>query len=84
MKTLTHIWVDELTQFGGSYYFHIKAWHDSKNRKIHTIGWCGVAIRQWLKESHSQYQKSPPEWWEYADTIHMTDKLYVMLLLKFG
>jgi hypothetical protein len=60
-----------------------KSWTDRRGRKMHRVG-VNDEIYDWLSTVHNQYGKSNPEWWKFEDKINISDKLYLMLVLKFG
>ena len=73
--------IDEIWRLD-KYRLH-KSWHDRRGRKMHRVG-VNNEIYDWLSTVHNQYGKSNPEWWKFEDKINISDKLYLMLVLKFG
>jgi hypothetical protein len=60
-----------------------KSWRDRRGRQMHRVD-VNDEIYNWLSTVHNQYGKSNPEWWKFEDKINISDKLYLMLVLKFG
>lgn len=73
--------IDEI--WGIRKYVLHKSWTDRRGRKMHRIG-VDDEIYEWLETVHSQYGKNNPEWWKFERQINITDRLYLMLVLKFG
>jgi hypothetical protein len=60
-----------------------KSWNDRRGRKMHRIS-ATYEIRNWLEEEHSQYGINNPEWWKYGGQINITDKLYMLLVMRWA
>jgi len=80
-KSIDRMIIDEIWRLD-KYRVH-KSWRDRRGRKMHRVG-VNDEIYDWLSTVHNQYGKSNPEWWKFEDKINITDRLYLMLVLKFG
>jgi hypothetical protein len=75
--------IDELWEWPPSTYYIHKSWLDRGGRKMHRISVSGH-IMEWLEKEQSQYGIPNPEWWYYQHWVNISDRLLVMLMLKWG
>ena len=80
-KSIDKMIIDEV--WGIKTYQLHKSWHDRRGRKMHRVG-VNDQIYDWLATVHNQFGKSNPEWWRFENKINISDRLYLMLVLKFG
>ena len=73
--------IDEI--WGLDKYRIRKSWTDRRGRQMHRIA-ANDEVREWLDTEHSQYGVSNPDWWKFKDSIHITDKLFTLLVLRFA
>lgn len=82
-KSIDRMIIDELWDPTPKTYRIEKSWTDHNGRKMHRIAVSG-SVLEWLDTTQSQYGIRNPSWWKFQDQINITDKLFSMLILKFG
>ena len=80
-KSIDKMILDELWMV--NHYNLKKSWCDRRGRKMHRVG-CSKEVMDWLEENHSQYGVANPEWWKFERCINITDKLFVLLTLRWA
>jgi hypothetical protein len=73
-------------KFGGGIglnsYHIIKKWRNRRGEVMRRIN-AGYEVREWLKNEHSQYGISNPEWWLFDGGINISDRLFSLLVLQY-
>jgi len=75
--------LNDITGSGTSKYRLFKTWRNRRGQQMHRVGVSPVVLA-WLEEKHPQFGKSNPEWWKFEGKINITDRLYLIMVLKFG
>ena len=82
---LTGYWqeVSQLTGTRSQYYTLVKSWNDRRGHKMHRIQ-ANYSVRAWLNDEHPQAGNNNPDWWKYNQQINITDKLYMLLVMRWA
>ena len=63
-------------------FYVVKTWKTRKGTTIRRLR-VGGDVYQWLKENYDQFGKKDPAWWKFDGMINLTDKMLVLLLLRY-
>lgn len=82
VKSIDHIMIyDDLWQMQ-QYQLH-RSFTTRKGQRRHIIG-VNSEISEWLMKEQNQFGRKNPDWTISDGKINISDRLYTLLILKFG